>query len=160
MQVKSLTGYLGTRITWKVHWLTKMLSWNLTKGGLFLSLGIFRLLILSLLLYSQRFSRYVLRPSSGVSCRNREPAQNLEVNPCFNYLIINLFFKIVPLVVHTFSSIGVGVLAFHWSKRHPQQIWYHHINFRPMRFLTHSRISSLWFSKRNCYYCRDAFQRH
>ena len=41
-----------------------------------LSVRIFRLLTSSLLLYSQRFGWYMLRPSSGVSCWTREPTQN------------------------------------------------------------------------------------
>ena len=39
---------------------------------IFLSLRVFRLLSSSLLLFPQRFGRYVLRPSSGV-CRTQEP---------------------------------------------------------------------------------------
>ena len=38
----------------------------------------------SLLLYLQRFSRYGIRPSSGVSCQTQEPTQNLGQNPLFN----------------------------------------------------------------------------
>ena len=30
---------------------------------------------------SQRFSRCVFRPSSGISCQNREPARNFQLNP-------------------------------------------------------------------------------
>ena len=37
-----------------------------------LLLEIFGLLILSLLLYLESFGRYILRPTSGVSCRIRE----------------------------------------------------------------------------------------
>ena len=44
----------------------------------------FRLLSSSLLLYLQRFSRCVLRPSSCVSCRAREPSRNFETRPLFN----------------------------------------------------------------------------
>ena len=51
-----------------------------------LSFRIFRLLSSSLLLYSQRFSRYDPRPSSGVSCRTREHTQNFEPRPLFNPL--------------------------------------------------------------------------
>ena len=51
-----------------------------------LLLKIFWLLTSSLLLYSQRFDRYVLRSSSGVSCRTRKPIQNLDLNPLFNPL--------------------------------------------------------------------------
>ena len=38
----------------------------------------------TLLLYSQRFSRIVLRLSSGVSCRNRKPTRNFKQRPLFN----------------------------------------------------------------------------
>ena len=37
----------------------------------------------SLLLFPQRFGRYVLRPSSGV-CRTREPSRNFELRPLFD----------------------------------------------------------------------------
>ena len=46
----------------------------------FLSLRVFGLLSSSLLLFPQRFGRYVLRPSSGV-CRTREPSRNFELRP-------------------------------------------------------------------------------
>ena len=46
----------------------------------FLSLTVFGLLSLSLLLFPQRFGRYVLLPSSGV-CRTREHSQNFELRP-------------------------------------------------------------------------------
>ena len=35
-------------------------------------------------LYSQRFGWYVLRPSSGVSCRTQEPTRDFEPGPLFN----------------------------------------------------------------------------
>ena len=47
---------------------------------LFLSLRVFGLFSSSLLLFPQRFGRYVLRPSSGV-CRTREPSRNFELRP-------------------------------------------------------------------------------
>ena len=40
----------------------------------------FGLLSSSLLLFPQRFGRYVLRPSSGV-CRTREPLRNFDLRP-------------------------------------------------------------------------------
>ena len=46
----------------------------------FLSLRFCGLLSSSLLLFTQRFGRYVLRPSSGV-CRTREPSRNFELRP-------------------------------------------------------------------------------
>ena len=49
----------------------------------FWSLRVFGLLSSSLLLFPQRFSRYVLRPSSGV-CRTREPSRNFELRPLLN----------------------------------------------------------------------------
>ena len=49
----------------------------------FLSLRVFELLSSSLLLFPQRFGRYVLRPSSGV-CRTREPTRNFELRPLLN----------------------------------------------------------------------------
>ena len=58
---------------------------------LFVLSRLFRLLSSSLLLYSQRFDRCALRPSSGAycwtwepSCRNWESSQNFELNPLFN----------------------------------------------------------------------------
>ena len=50
---------------------------------IFLSLRVFGLLSSSLLLFPQRFGRYVLRPSSGV-CRTREPSWNFELRPLLN----------------------------------------------------------------------------
>ena len=49
----------------------------------FLSFRVFGLLFSSLLLYSQRFGRYVLRHSLGV-CWTREPTWNFEPRPLFN----------------------------------------------------------------------------
>ena len=49
----------------------------------FLSFRVFRLLSSSLLLYSQGFSLYVLRPSSGV-CQTRESTRNFELHPLFD----------------------------------------------------------------------------
>ena len=52
-----------------------------------LSLRVFGLLSLSLLLFPQRFSRYVLRPSSGV-CRTREPSWNFILFIlCLDYVL-------------------------------------------------------------------------
>ena len=48
----------------------------------FLSLRVFGLLSSSLLLFPQRFGRYVLWPS-GV-CRTREPSRNFEQRPLLN----------------------------------------------------------------------------
>ena len=52
------------------------------EAWLFLSLRVFGLLTSSLLLFSQRFGRYVLWPS-GV-CRTREPTRNFELRPLLN----------------------------------------------------------------------------
>ena len=49
----------------------------------FLSLRVFGLLSLSLLLFPQLFSRYVLLPSLGV-CRAWEPTWNFELHPLLN----------------------------------------------------------------------------
>ena len=46
----------------------------------FLSLRVFGVLSSFLLLFPQRFGRYVLRPSSGV-CRTWEPSRNFELHP-------------------------------------------------------------------------------
>ena len=46
----------------------------------FLVLRVFGLLSSSLLLFLQRFGRYILRASSGV-CRTREPSWNFELRP-------------------------------------------------------------------------------
>ena len=61
------------------HWLLKFLRWS----WWFLSVRVFELLSSSLLLFSQRFGRYVLRPSSGVY-RTREPTRNFELCPLLN----------------------------------------------------------------------------
>ena len=49
----------------------------------FLLLRVFRLLSSSLLLFPQRFGRYIIRPSSGVR-RTREPSRNFELRPLLN----------------------------------------------------------------------------
>ena len=46
-------------------------------------LRVFRLLSSSLLLFPQRFGRYVLWPSSGV-CQTREPSWKFELHPLLN----------------------------------------------------------------------------
>ena len=59
---------------------------------LFLSLRFFRLLSSPLLLFPQRFGRYVLRPSSGV-CRTREPSV------CHNRVqVLSILVNYSPLV--------------------------------------------------------------
>ena len=49
----------------------------------FLSLRVFGLLSSSLLLFPQRFGRYVLQPYSGI-CRTQEPSRNFELRPLLN----------------------------------------------------------------------------
>ena len=49
----------------------------------FLSVRVFGLLSSSLWLFSHRFDRYILRPSSGV-CRSREASRNFEFRPLLN----------------------------------------------------------------------------
>ena len=49
----------------------------------FLLLSVFGRLSSSLLLFAQRFGRYVLRPSSGV-CQIKEPTGNFEPRPLLN----------------------------------------------------------------------------
>ena len=56
------------------------------KRWIHLSLRVFGLLS-SILLFPQRFGRYVLRPSSG-ACRTREPTRNFELRPLLNLLFI------------------------------------------------------------------------
>ena len=56
---------------------------DITKIFSFLSLRVFSVLSSSLLLFPQRFGRYVHRPSSGV-CRIREPSWNFELRPLLN----------------------------------------------------------------------------
>ena len=62
------------------HYKSKARSAVITNITIFLSLSFFGLLSSSLLLFPQRFGRYVLRPSSGV-CRTREPSRNFEIRP-------------------------------------------------------------------------------
>ena len=59
---------------------SKVSCLNFWDEAWFLSLRVFRLLSSSLLLFPQRFGRYVLWPSSGV-CRTREPSRNFELRP-------------------------------------------------------------------------------
>ena len=58
----------------------ELIIWNIQHIVTFLSLRVFGLLSSSLLLFPQRFSRYVLRPSSGVR-RTRKPSRNFELRP-------------------------------------------------------------------------------
>ena len=53
------------------------------ESGWFLSLRVFGLLSSSLLLFPQRFGRYVFRLFSGV-CRTREPTWNFELRRLLN----------------------------------------------------------------------------
>ena len=57
-----------------------------------LSLRVFGLLSSSLLLFPQRFHRYVFRPSSGV-CRTREPSRNFELRPLWNHGVRLFWFR-------------------------------------------------------------------
>ena len=61
---------------------------------LFLSLRLFGLLSSLLLLFSKRFGRYVLRPSTGVF-RTRWPLRNLELRPL-----------LIPRVVACYDSVS------------------------------------------------------
>ena len=67
----------------------------------FLSLRVFGPLSSSLMLFSQRFSRYVLRPSSGV-CRTREPSRNFELCPLLNRSSV----KVPELDIHLKKAGG------------------------------------------------------
>ena len=60
-------------------WSTLKIVW-IKNTFRFLSLRVFGLLSSSLLLFPQRFSQYVLQPSSGV-CQTREPSRNFELCP-------------------------------------------------------------------------------
>ena len=83
-----------------------------------LSLNFFRQLSSSLLLFPQRFVRYVLQPSSGV-CRTREPSWNFELRPLLNpwgspVLTVITATPCIPLDcrTHGVTVIGVGSLNF------------------------------------------------
>ena len=67
-----LNRYHQLRTKWKCA--------NIEKRNKFLSIRFFGLLSSFLLLFPQRFGRYVLRPSSGV-CRTREPSRNFGLRP-------------------------------------------------------------------------------
>ena len=69
------------RINLKPNPLSKCFQLSRMTVNKSLLLRIFGLLTSSLLLYSQRFGRYVLRPSSGFSYQTRKSIQNLELNP-------------------------------------------------------------------------------
>ena len=58
-------------------------KWILLDIIYFLSLRVFWLLSSSLLLFLQRFRRYILRASSG-ACWTREPSRNFELRPLSN----------------------------------------------------------------------------
>ena len=64
-------------------------NWLLNRSGWFRSLRVFGLLSSSLLLFPQRFGRYVLRPSSGV-CWTQEPSRNFELRPSKEIIIWRL----------------------------------------------------------------------
>ena len=95
---QSLKGLTFDPVTVPPCWLCHQMIWSICpslirglsfyficlnfwdKACWFLSLRVFRLFSSSLLLFPQRFGRYVLRPSSSV-CRTREPSQNFELCP-------------------------------------------------------------------------------
>ena len=67
---------------WSVNEFVKSTLWKQDNNWT-LSLRVFGLLSSSLLLFPQRFGRYILRPSSGV-CRTRKPSRNFELRPLLN----------------------------------------------------------------------------
>ena len=95
--MQSADEYKSLLIIWLNFW-----DWY------FLSLRIFRLLSSYSLLSSQRFGRCILRSSSGVSCRTREPKQKFEPKPLFN-----------PLEWHMVQRIW----AFGWEVLLSKIIW-------------------------------------
>ena len=68
----------GLEYTFKHKYICCLNFWD--EACWFLSLRVLGLLSSSLLLFPQRFGRYVLRPSSSV-CRTREPSRNFELRP-------------------------------------------------------------------------------
>ena len=76
LKMAIICGHLDYRL----NYLSKFLRWSLI---IFINKCI-RTIASSLLLYSQRFDRYILRPSSGVSCRTQGLTRNFELNPLFN----------------------------------------------------------------------------
>ena len=73
IKVSRSCSFLNKNVDIRIHQMLYLFLW-------FLSLRIFGLLSSSLLFFSQRFGRYVLRPSSGV-CRTREPSRYFELRP-------------------------------------------------------------------------------
>ena len=81
---------------------------------------VFGILSLSLLLHSQRFGRCVLRPSSSVSCRTREPTQNFLPRPLFNPL---RSLALIPLnIVPSSTKIPEQGWRTHRPKRYEYNI--------------------------------------
>ena len=73
-------------MAWSCNYLQKVFICscvNFRDEAWFLSLRFFGLLSPSLLLFPQRFGRYVLQPSSG-DCRTRESTRNFELCALFN----------------------------------------------------------------------------
>ena len=96
------------------YWLQLMINfafWEY-KIFLFLSLRFFGLLSSSLLLFPQRFGRYVLRPSSGI-CRIREPSRNFKLRPL---LKPRASIKVVSIKDVVWSSVKVPEFDKHLKK--------------------------------------------
>ena len=68
-------------VLWHINHCSCLNFWD--EAWWFLLLRVFGLLTSSLLLFSQRFGRHVLRPSSRV-CRTQEPARNFKLRPLLN----------------------------------------------------------------------------
>ena len=86
------------------------------RDNVFLSLRVFGLLSSSLLLFPQRFGRYVLRLSSGVG-RTHEPTRNSELRPLLNprELPVLSHNRVQVLSIpagHKVTVIGIGSLSF------------------------------------------------
>ena len=89
-----------------------------TKLDDFFYFGVFGLLSSSLLSYSQRIGRCVLRPSSGVSCWTREPTRTsnhvlylIHGHPCF-----------VSLPLPNSTSISTPIIHIMWKKKKKKRI--------------------------------------
>ena len=70
----------------------------------FLSLRVFGLLSSSLLLFPQRFGRYVFRPSSGV-CRTREPTRNFELRTLLQKAGGHIGLNVVEIIIIKMKAI-------------------------------------------------------
>ena len=140
-----------TKVDWKVHRLTKILSWNVTKWSLFFDLVLHwsgrpgfhprscHTKTLKMVLDTSLLKLSNIRCISRVKWSNPGKGVAPSSTPrCSSYwkgsLLVALDYGrqlnfLSPSWGPHISSICVAELGPHWLKSHQQEIWPHHINF-------------------------------